>query len=85
MPQFLTSFSDVFFNPDTEQSLLLLLFKLLFVLTAFLYVLFSVVVIRQISIMRRTLITPFSPMLSVLGWIHALFAVFVLFIFVIIL
>lgn len=72
-------------SPESGESLLLVLFKILFVLAAFLYVLFSFVVIRQISLMRKTLITPFSPILSILGWLHSLIAIIVLLIFIIIL
>lgn len=73
------------FSPMFGHSLFLLLFKILFVLAAFLYVLFSFVVIRQISLMRKTLITPFSPVLSILGWLHSVIAIIVLLVFIIIL
>ncbi|OGY21589.1 MAG: hypothetical protein A2113_00360 [Candidatus Woykebacteria bacterium GWA1_44_8] len=35
-----------------------------------LYVAFAFVVTRQIKIMRNTLITPFSPVLTTLGYVH---------------
>jgi hypothetical protein len=49
-------------------------FKLLFVLFAFLYLIFAFVVTRQIKVMRTTLITPFSPFVRVLGYTHFIFA-----------
>jgi hypothetical protein len=52
-------------------------FKLLFVILAFLYVLFSFVVIRQIEVMRMTLITSFSPLVRLLGFLHLAAAVVV--------
>lgn len=35
-----------------------------------LYVAFAFVVTRQIKIMRNTLITPFSPVMTTLGYVH---------------
>lgn len=48
---------------------------------AFFYVLFAVMVIRQIAIMRQTLVTSFSPILTLLGLIHLAVALGVLFLF----
>lgn len=58
-------------------------FKLLFVLLAFLYFLFSFVVTRQIKVMRSTLITSFSPIITTIGYIHfgLAFLVFLAFVF----
>lgn len=83
--QLTISLGEPLFSPESGESLLLVLFKILFVLASFLYVLFSFVVIRQISLMRKTLITPFSPVLSILGWLHSVIAIIVLLIFIIIL
>lgn len=47
----------------------------------FFYVLFSVMVIRQITIMRQTLITSLSPILSFLGLAHLALALGVLVLF----
>lgn len=52
-------------------------FKLLFVILAFLYLLFAFVVTRQIKVMRTTLITPISPVVRVVGYVHLIFALIV--------
>lgn len=65
--------------------LLLMVFKFFLIALMILYVLFSVVVIRQIAIMRQTLITTFSPTIRLFGYLHLLFAVMVLLLFIIIL
>ncbi|OGJ37544.1 MAG: hypothetical protein A2383_00800 [Candidatus Pacebacteria bacterium RIFOXYB1_FULL_39_46] len=51
---------------------LLIVIKLLFIIGGGLYFLFSFVVIRQITIMKKTLITTLEPEISLLGWIHLL-------------
>lgn len=68
-----------------DGSLLLGLFKFLFIIVAILYVAFAFVVTRQIKIMRTTLITSFSPLIRVIGYVHLLIAVSVLVLFLFIL
>ncbi|HQM15598.1 MAG TPA: hypothetical protein PLM16_00090 [Candidatus Woesebacteria bacterium] len=58
--------------------ILLLIFKLLLDVGGVLYLVFAVVVVRQISIMKKTLITPLSPLISLLGYLHLLFAILAL-------
>lgn len=65
--------------------ILLLFFKFFLVALMIIYVIFSIVVIRQIAIMRQTLITTFSPVIRIAGYIHLLFAVLVLLLFIVIL
>ncbi|MFZ5438228.1 MAG: DUF5657 family protein [Patescibacteria group bacterium] len=60
---------------------LLMIFKYLLISASFFYLIFAFVVIRQISIMKRTLITPVSGKITLLGWIHFGFALTVLFSF----
>ncbi|NCN45299.1 MAG: hypothetical protein COU63_01095 [Candidatus Pacebacteria bacterium CG10_big_fil_rev_8_21_14_0_10_36_11] len=60
---------------------LLLLFKVLIIILSGFYVLFSIIVVRQIAVMKKTLITPFSANITVLGWLHFLFATGVLLLF----
>lgn len=62
-------------NPDSVTNFFLFLLKLGFVVAALIYVVFSLVVVRQISVMRRTLKTSLSPHLQLLGIIHLLFAI----------
>lgn len=49
---------------------LLGLVKLLLIVGGILYLFFSVIIIRQITVMRKTLITTLEPEISVLGWLH---------------
>lgn len=49
---------------------LLGLIKLLFIVGGTLYFIFAFVVIRQITIMKKTLITPLEFEISALGWLH---------------
>ncbi len=62
----------------------LLLLKWLIVGVFAMYVAFAFIVTRQIHIMRKTLITSFTPVLRVIGYAHlavslALFVFFILF------
>ncbi len=52
------------------QTVLEGVFKFLVLGVLLLYLLFSFVVIRQVSVVRKTLITPFSPVLVTIGWVH---------------
>lgn len=54
------------------------LFKNLFIIGGIFYVIFAIVIIRQIQIMNRTLITTFSPVVRLLGYLHLIFAVGIL-------
>lgn len=49
--------------------------KWLFLALFFFYVVFAFVVTRQVTIMRKTLITPFSPVLTTVGYIHLAVAI----------
>lgn len=44
--------------------------KIMFVLGGALYVIFAFVVIRQISLMRHTVITTFSRVIQLVGYLH---------------
>lgn len=61
-------------NPEFINHSMELVFKWLFVIGAVLYMLFTLVVIRQISLMKKTLITEVSPLISTLGVAHFLMA-----------
>lgn len=49
---------------------LLLLFKVMLIVGGLCYLVFAGVVMRQISVMKKTLITPLEPEIAILGWIH---------------
>lgn len=70
-------------GPADFGSSLLWLFKLLMIVGGLCYLVFAFLVIRQISIMKKTLITPLSPEVSLLGWLHLTLtsALFLYFIF----
>ena len=55
------------------------------IILAIFYLAFSGVMIRQIQIMRQTLITSFSPVLKILGLLHFVLALLVLLAFFLIL
>lgn len=52
------------------NSILQLIFKHFFIFGGIIYIVFAVVVIRQIATMRKTLVTSFSPVIRLLGYLH---------------
>lgn len=54
--------------------------KIMFVVAGLLYVAFAVLVLRQIYIMKKTVITSFSPVVVLLGYAHLIMAI-LLFVF----
>lgn len=67
------------------SSFILTLFKFLFIISAILYVIFSFVVVRQIALMKQTVVTALSPVLQIIGYLHLLLAIGVVIIFFVIL
>ena len=55
--------------------------KLFFIVGGLLYLVFSFVVVRQIAIMKRTIITPLSPLVTTLGYVHMAVTAGVVFLF----
>jgi hypothetical protein len=80
----LTTGNDLIFQL-TNTAIFTGLVKLLFIIGAILYVIFSFVVVRQITLMRQTVITSLSSVLQLLGYLHFVFAVGVVILFFIIL
>lgn len=72
------------FQFTATSQLLLDLVGLLFVAGALIYLVFALIMVRQIIIMRKTLITSFSPVILTLGLVH-LFVSIVVFAFLIML
>lgn len=58
-----------------DLPIMLYALKFIFVTGAVLYLIYHVIVFRQIQIMKNTLITSFSPMVNLLGLINLLLAV----------
>lgn len=54
---------------------ILMLFKFFFIVGGAFYLLFAFVVIRQIAIMKKTIITHLEPEIFALGWLHLAAAV----------
>lgn len=71
--------------PDSTMSLFYLVLKIMFIIGALIYLIFSFVVVRQIHIMRSTLITPFSSFVQIIGYIHLLIALGALLLLIVIL
>jgi len=65
-------------NPIINQDLILALFKIAFVIGAFFYLIYSFVVAKQIRIMEKTLITGFSTIITLLGFINLIIAILTL-------
>lgn len=48
--------------------------RIIFYVGFFFYVIFAFIALRQIEVMRKTVITPFSPVVLLLGIVHLLIA-----------
>ena len=66
------------FNPNIT----LIFLKIFFVIGAFVYLLYSVIVAKQIMVMKKTLITGFSNVINLLGFINLIIAAILLFAFI---
>jgi len=56
------------FQPTANTPLLILKAGLLFAIA--MYIVFALVVIRQIDLMTKTVRTPVTPVLRMIGWAH---------------
>jgi hypothetical protein len=65
-------------DPTISQDLILALLKIAFVLGAFFYFVYSFIVARQIRIMKKTLITGFSSLVTLLGYLNLMIALLLL-------
>lgn len=57
--------------------------KMLFIAAGIIYVIFSVVAVRQIYTMQKSLMTTLSGKLRVLGYVHLILAILVLLFFIV--
>lgn len=57
-----------------DLDLIQIALKFVFVVGAFFYLIYTFIVFRQVQVMKKTLITSFSPMVSLLGLINLLLA-----------
>jgi hypothetical protein len=65
----------------SEVGILSAIFKVLFLLSVAFYIVFAVIVIRQVQIMKNTLITSVSPVILMASILHLLFALGILILF----
>mgnify|MGYP003480212548 CR=1 FL=1 len=72
------------FNADADVWLLFGV-KLMFILAGLVYVLFAILVTRQITIMSSAVTTTASPLIKLLGYFHLLVSILVLIYFFIVL
>lgn len=49
--------------------------KFIFVAAAFFYLVYTFIVFRQVQVMKKTLITSFSPIVNLLGFANLLLAI----------
>jgi len=70
-------------NPIDFGTFFFSFLKVLFVLAGSIYLIFSVVVIRQIYTMERSLVTSFSNAMRIVGYLHLGFSILVLIFFIV--
>jgi hypothetical protein len=57
------------------NSLLMQIVQILFLIGFALYIVFAFIATRQIDVMRKTVVTPLSPFIQVIGYLHLLLAI----------
>lgn len=67
------SFGTDAVSADSINALFLTGIKGIFLLGILIYFIFALIVVRQIHVMKKTLITPFSPVVQTAGYTHLLF------------
>lgn len=78
-PSPVIDFLNMFFGPGSSGSGALFILKLVILFCLSIYLVFGLVVIRQISIMTSTIKTPLTGQLRLLGYVHMIIAIFVWF------
>lgn len=82
LPQLAAGITEPGLNFGSQEELLLIFVKLMFVLGGLLYVIFAIVVIRQVGLMRSTVETGFSLILLLISLAHFIFALLALLYFI---
>ena len=72
---------ELTFNPTWS----LIFLKIIFILGSLFYLFYSFVVVRQIAVMKKTLITGFSDNITLFGLINLILATIVFFAFLLLL
>lgn len=76
---------SIFVSSDFIGSFFLDGVRVLLLVASVLYILFAIMVTRQIGLMRNTIATDFSPILRLVGIFHLIFAIAVFLLFIAIL
>ncbi|MCL4208979.1 hypothetical protein KJZ63_05130 [Patescibacteria group bacterium] len=72
-------------DPALATGVFLMGVKALFMVGVLTYLVFSFIIVRQIVVMKNTLITPVAPVLQLVSWAHLLTVVFFGLVFLLIL
>lgn len=83
--QFPLILGDQTADPEFFTGLFFNFLKVMFVIIGIIYLIFAIVVIRQIKEMQDSLITSLAGVLKLLGYIHLLLAILVLAYFILVL
>jgi hypothetical protein len=75
---FLDQLMSPFFNVATDISIFWFIVKIFFIVGFMLYVLFSILIVRQVVMMTNTFRTSAEWVLKILSFVHLFFAVAVL-------
>lgn len=70
-PSTIPEITEAFLSPE---SLMTTVFFIGLLLAAILYVVFAIVIVRQVKIMNKTISTPLGPVIQLLAWLHLVFA-----------
>ncbi|MBP9819815.1 hypothetical protein KBC79_03680 [Candidatus Woesebacteria bacterium] len=71
LPTNIPDLTSTFFAPDP---IILLIVKLSFLLVAVMYVVYSIVLTRQVRIMNSTVATTLGPVIQLIAWINLAFS-----------
>lgn len=80
--QLTLSLGEMQLGPGNLEGIFWNFLHLMFVIAGFLYVIFSIIIIRQIYTMQRSLVTSFSKVLRSLSYLHLALAVIILLYFI---
>ena len=69
------TFSTTQLSTANVSNIVFNVIKFAFLIGCFLYILFAFLAVRQIEEMRRTVVTPLSPIIQVVGYLHLLLAI----------
>ena len=71
------------FELNVDSNLSIVVVKIVFLIISVLYLFYTFVVVRQIAVMKKTLITGFSDVISLLGYIMLILSAITTLVFII--